>query len=116
MIVTSQKKRNSYFKLLATLPNNAKAGKRVSVTVSSHQIRPERKLEKRNISQTSTAQRYNLVNSTEKDSLFEILQMRIGKQYAYMLGAYDARIVFACFNKQFKGVESSHFSTIDYFI
>ena len=28
--------------------------------------------------------------------------MHIGKQYAYMLGAYDARIVFPCFNKQFK--------------
>ena len=41
--------------------------------------------------------------------------MRNGKQYAYMLGAYDARIVFPCFNKQFKYVESSHFSTIDYF-
>ena len=41
--------------------------------------------------------------------------MRIVKQYAYMLGAYDARIVFPCFNKQFKCVENSHFSTIDYF-
>ena len=41
--------------------------------------------------------------------------MRIGKQYVYMLGAYDARIVFPCFNKQFKCVENSHFSTIDYF-
>ena len=41
--------------------------------------------------------------------------MRIGKLYAYMLGVYDARIVFPCFNKQFKCVENSHFSTIDYF-
>ena len=32
-----------------------------------------------------------------------------------MLGAYDARIVFPRFNKQFKRVENSHFSTIDYF-
>ena len=36
------KKRNSNFKLLVTLPNNAEAGKRVSVTDSSHRIRPER--------------------------------------------------------------------------
>ena len=36
------KKRNSNFKLLVTLPSNAEAGKRVSVTGSSHQIRPER--------------------------------------------------------------------------
>ena len=41
--------------------------------------------------------------------------MCIGKHYAYMLGAYDARIDFPCFNKQFKCVEDSHFSTIDYF-
>ena len=41
--------------------------------------------------------------------------MRIGKQYAYMLGAYDARINFPYFNKQFKCVESSHFSANDYF-
>ena len=41
--------------------------------------------------------------------------MRIGKQYAYILGAYDARIVFPCVNKQFKCVENSNFSTIDYF-
>ena len=34
------KKGKSNFKLLATLPNNAKAGKRVSVTVSSYQIQP----------------------------------------------------------------------------
>ena len=41
--------------------------------------------------------------------------MHIGKQYAYMLGAYDARIVFLCFSKQFNCVDNSHFSTIDYF-
>ena len=48
-------------KLLEILPSNVEAGKRVSVTDSSHQIRPERKerakkslfLEKRNISQPS---------------------------------------------------------------
>ena len=32
-----------------------------------------------------------------------------------MLGAYDARIFFPCFNKRFKCVENSYFSTIDYF-
>ena len=67
------------------------------------------------MSQTSTTQRYNLVNSTQRTHIFKILQMRIGKQYAYMLGAYDAGIVFPCFNKQFKCVENSPFSTIDYF-
>ena len=32
-----------------------------------------------------------------------------------LIGAYDARIVFSYFIKQFKCVEIYHFSTIDYF-
>ena len=35
------KSKTSNFKLLVTLPNNTEAGKRVSVTNSSHRIRPE---------------------------------------------------------------------------
>ena len=114
MIVTSKKKQNYNFKLLATLPNNAKADKRVSVTVSSHQIRPERKLEKRNISQTSTAQRYNLVNSTKKDSF-----IRNSAHAHWQTVCVYARSI-QCANsfsmlQQFKCVENFHFSTIDYF-
>ena len=63
-----------------TLPNNAEAGKRVSVTDSSHQIRPER-----NISQP---QMIYFVRNTAT------LKTCIGKQYTYGLRAYITRSTF----------------------
>ena len=87
-----------------TLPNNAEAGKGVSVTVSSHQIRPERKeratkslfLERSDISH-KRQRPDGIVWSIQprRTSLFEIMQTRIGKQYAYMLGAYVTRSTFS---------------------
>ena len=68
MIVTSQKSEiliSNYWRPYRIMRRQAKES-----VLPFHPIKfnRERKLEKRNISQTSTAQRYSLINSTEKDS------------------------------------------------
>ena len=65
--------------------------------------------EKRNTSYSSNIQ-------PRRISSFAALHnsLRIDKLNTYML-AHVTQIIFPCFNKRFKCVENSHFSTTDYF-
>ena len=106
------KKRNSNFKLLVTLPNNAKASKRVSVTVSSHQIRLERKEratksllqeKKRNISQPS-------------EDIFEILHhLNAYWKTVYILHARRIRYAIGFSNSGLKKRHRKFRRTIQFF-
>ena len=94
--------RNSNFKLLVTLLNNAQAGKRVNVTGSSHLlIAGVSPIFKNTHTIGAKIMRNEEISSRKAElfqppgDMFEILQMRIGKQYAYMLGGKRYAVDFS---------------------
>ena len=77
----------SYFRKYVT-------DEKVSATCSSHQARSERK----ECVTKSLALEKKAELSQPSGEIFEILETGIGKQYAYMLGAYDTRSTFQSSN------------------